>query len=146
MRPRTIESSCRRCSEKFSTTIRGAGRPPLFCSDACRVDARRNPNRKIRTRVCAICGQTFETTKSSECCSRPCGQKLAKQRSDAARKANAEERRRRLCVSCGAVFVMRNPSGRARRGEAREGRFCSRRCRDMAATRRPAQQLDLFSS
>ena len=106
MRPRMIASCCRRCGDNFSTTISGAGRPPVFCSDACRADARQNPNRTMHTRACAICGQTFETTKSSECCSRP----------------------------------------RARRGEAREGRFCSRRCRDIAATRRPAQQLDLFAS
>jgi hypothetical protein len=41
---------------------------------------------------------------------------------------NAETRRRRRCECCDRVFTMRNPSGRARRGETTEGRFCSRRC------------------
>lgn len=36
--------------------------------------------------------------------------------------------RDRVCETCGVAFVMRNPSGKARRGLSNEGRFCSRAC------------------
>lgn len=47
---------------------------------------------------------------------------------DITREANAKARRTRVCEQCGVSFVMRSPSGKARRGEVQEGRFCSRAC------------------
>jgi hypothetical protein len=49
-------------------------------------------------------------------------------KAQATRTANAMARRSRTCQQCGAGFVMRNPSGAARRGEVSEGKFCSRKC------------------
>lgn len=47
----------------------------------------------------------------------------------------ARTRRTARCENenCGAEFVKRNPSGKARRGESNEGRFCSRACAHAAA-------------
>jgi 5-methylcytosine-specific restriction endonuclease McrA len=78
--------------------------------------------------ACVICGATFVSAHLQECCSRTCGSKLGKQRSDVTRSANAMARHSRTCERCGNTFVMRNPSGKARRGETHEGRFCSRKC------------------
>ncbi len=41
--------------------------------------------------------------------------------------------RDRVCEQCGAVFRMRNPSGAARAGLVKEGRFCSRPCSHKAS-------------
>lgn len=40
----------------------------------------------------------------------------------------SRERRARHCETCGSEFVARNPSGQARAGKSKEGRFCSREC------------------
>ena len=76
-----------------------------------------------------MCGVAFTTTDARiECCGLACGRALGKQRSDAARRANADDRRRRRFECCGVAFVALNPGGKARRGESNEGRFCSRAC------------------
>jgi hypothetical protein len=51
-------------------------------------------------------------------------------------------RRARICLTCGASFVAHKPSAKARRGEVREGRFCSRKC--WHAVMRVPVQLPLF--
>jgi hypothetical protein len=48
----------------------------------------------------------------------------------------------RVCLGCGEAFVMRNPSGKARRAQVREGRFCSRSC--FHRWMRQPVQLSLF--
>jgi hypothetical protein len=59
------------------------------------------------------------------------------------RSANARLRSVRTCEYCGVEFHRRNPSGQARRGEVKEGRFCSRVCAASAvrvhATKRDAK-------
>lgn len=46
----------------------------------------------------------------------------------------------RTCEACGCEFVMRRPSGQAIKGEAQEGRFCSRECRWTPAKMRAARR------
>jgi hypothetical protein len=83
------------------------------------------------SRMCAICSRSFETCNArTKCCGRNCGQILGKRKSVVTRLANAIARRMRRCENCAETFVARNPSGEARRGKSREGRFCSRACRD----------------
>jgi hypothetical protein len=53
-------------------------------------------------------------------------------------------RRQRQCQHCGGGFVARNPSGAARAGKVREGRFCSRTC--AIAARKTPSLPDLFST
>jgi 5-methylcytosine-specific restriction endonuclease McrA len=92
-------------------------------------------------RQCVECGQAFETTNAKTlCCGALCGKRRGKRLSDITRSANATARLTRTCEGCRVSFVMRRPSGKARRGEANEGKFCSRVCAHEArrkwATRR----------
>ena len=140
---RTLSLRCA-CGTDFTASMPHAGRAPRFCSDDCRRRARRSASRPLLARECAICSAPFRTTnRSTVCCGRPCGQVLAKRRSDATRSANASARAKRYCEACGVEFLMRNPSGAARAGRSREGRFCSRKCRADAA--RHARQLEMFA-
>jgi hypothetical protein len=143
---RSIAGSCWHCSKTFEVSYAGIGRVPRFCSAECRTarrDARRRrymeegryPTRRDqprrdrpRRKICAVCSKQFETMCSrTQCCGVNCGRVLAKRKS-ALRTANMRLRRTRSCENCGENFVARNPSGRARRGETHEGRFCSRAC------------------
>jgi hypothetical protein len=141
---RTLALRCKTCGEKFSAAMPRAGRAPGYCSEDCR---KRRPS--VRTKIakaCAVCGEPFETTSQAraECCGTLCGQILAKRRSDPARSANARARLARFCLNCGDPFTARNSSGKARAGKSREGRFCSRRCRDSFSRRK--SELELFSA
>jgi hypothetical protein len=73
-----------------------------------------------------------------------CGAILATRRSVATRTARSIAQRQRICEHCGAAFVARHPSGKGRAGKVKEGRFCSRRCRDGSFKKRPTKQLNLF--
>jgi len=143
---RSIAVQCLMCGATFETTREGRGRYPRFCSPECRAARKakhvrryaaegrypvRRGTRRLRQKICAVCGEAFATIKArTQCCGTECGSILAR----ASRSANARGRRLRRCESCGSEFLARSPSGRARRGETREGRFCSRRC--AAAARR----------
>lgn len=144
--PRVVMKRCQ-CDREFATSIAGPGRPSEFCSPKCRATARRNAHRPILRKVCAVCGEKFESTDlRTQCCGVECGAALAKHKGDAARMANARERRRRVCLACSQEFTMRNPSGAARRGESNEGVFCGRKCAAVWRRRRPATQGDLFEA
>lgn len=87
-------------------------------------------------RDCVVCSEAFTAKRpEQECCSRSCGNKLAHQR----RTAGATARRRRSCEMCGEIFVKHSPSAAARRGEHRDGRFCSRRCQFEGQRRYPTR-------
>jgi hypothetical protein len=131
------------CGAGFSADMPRAGRPPRFCSDDCRKEARRRAPRRLINKRCEVCEHPFNTpSRVIVCCGPVCGQVLAKRRSDAVRSANATARAKRFCEACGAEFTMRNPSGKARSGTSHEGRFCSRKCH--AQFIRHPRQLDLF--
>lgn len=91
-------------------------------------------------RQCVACGEPFRTgRKRTRCCVR-----CANAVSQSVRLANSEARRQRICEVCCNPFVMRSPSGKARRGEVREGRFCSRVCAATWFRRVSARQGELF--
>lgn len=136
-------ASCLICGVGFRWEKLGPGRLRRFCSASCR-DARKRKQRrqyraerrypaksKARTiaKVCVVCTAAFlANDKKRQACSALCGGKLAKRRGDAGRRRNALARRRRVCEHCHHEFVARNPSGQARAGKSREGRFCSLAC------------------
>jgi hypothetical protein len=74
---------------------------------------------------CIECGKIIKSRYATIYCSRQCS--WTKQSRD--RKVVSEAKRLRICRSCGKEFVMPFPSGRARRGEAAAGLYCSRKCR-----------------
>jgi hypothetical protein len=78
---------------------------------------------------CLFCGIELTRKTQKKYCSVPC-QKA--HRSELTRKE-----RIRICETCGKEFVMHKLSGKAKRGEVKEGRFCSRKCK-WAAQRKPA--------
>ncbi len=96
--------------------------------------------RRLYHRQCVACGCEFETLRKRTRACRQCGNRVSQQ----ARRANADAKRHRTCETCCRPFTMRNPSAKARRGESREGRFCSRKCAAQWFCRRPAVQRDLF--
>jgi hypothetical protein len=139
--------ACKKCGGEFSyERKRKSGRSRLFCSATCkaerlvelnegyrgegryRVRARAAQRAKI-AKMCVVCGFAFQTVNPlTRCCGPVCGHRLLTPRAHATRSANAIIRRTRTCQRCGVSFVARNPSGKARRGLANEGRFCSRAC------------------
>lgn len=85
---------------------------------------------------CIVCGHDFSPKyRTTRCCGPAC---TLKQR-HITRSANARVRNERRCQHCGLSFQRRNPSGKARRGEVNEGRYCSRKC--VNAQRKVAAQL-----
>lgn len=133
---------CRVCRREFQHDRAPGrrGRNPVTCSPRCHAawdDAQAilyrryynathqpRPRRKHRRR-CVVCGTEFDTINApTVCCSQACGSTWASRD----RAAAAAERRRRICETCGVEFVMRPPSGKARAGKSREGRFCSMVC------------------
>jgi hypothetical protein len=154
----TIDIVCIACGTPFITTRATRGRLPRFCSPDCRQKRRAAqhqqyrdegryppPNRRPFPKACAVCGQPFKTTnRATVCCGMACGKVLAARKRNASRSARSIGQRQRVCVHCGDGFVARHPSGKARAGKSHEGKFCSRRCKDAAATTRPARQIDLF--
>ncbi len=135
---RQITAKCMVCDTAFSFVTKTRGRHPRFCSEQCRnqrrrvsarASYRRHPRQANKRLTCVNCGNGFlGHDLRRKCCGRACGRVVGKKRSDAARARNAKLRRTRTCETCGRAFVMRNPSGRARAGLSREGRFCSRAC------------------
>ena len=124
--------TCRFCAREFHFCRRGRGRLPGFCSPKCRSRAGEAGRTRLK-RTCTQCAGKFVTVeKTQRCCSPACGRKAR----DATRAAKSRAGRRRTCETCGATFTMRHHlSGKALRGEVREGLFCSRPCQ---ATRRRA--------
>ena len=145
---RWTAGTCRQCGATFEARHDGCGRLPRFCSAECRsarkaehsrlyaVEGRYPAQRhKPKAKVCVICASQFETIDvRTQCCGPVCGHILAKRKSDAVHAA-FRARRQRTCENCMQEFVARNPSGAARRGESREGRFCSRKCAGEFRTR-----------
>lgn len=148
----TIALQCEECRAAFSYVVRRCGRRPRTCSPECHAIRRRNWNRanghryrsaaprpKTHKRDCAICSAPFLTSNlNTRTCGLACGKRLAA----STKRAKTIARRTRSCELCGRSFVMHKPSGKARKGNVREGRFCSRRCAH-AAMRKP-RQLGLF--
>lgn len=74
---------------------------------------------------CHNCGKELTKKKQHKYCSHACmweGQRKE-------RKEASDAKLHRVCETCGKDFIMHTPSGKARRGEVKEGRFCSRKCR-----------------
>ena len=85
---------------------------------------KRGPKPKDRGE-CAHCGKPLTKRWQDKYCSRDCMWEYQ-------RNARAEakvKRWTRVCEQCGKEFVMHAASGKANRGEVKEGRFCSRKCR-----------------
>ena len=139
--------TCKKCGAEFSyERKRQSGRSRLFCSATCKAERladlneqyRREGRYRIRARAaqrakiaktCVVCGNPFTTVnRQTKCCGSVCGHRLGTPKAHATRSANAKIRRTRACQRCGVSFVMRNPSGKARRGLTNEGRYCSRAC------------------
>jgi hypothetical protein len=153
-----INLVCLVCGGTFLAPKPRRGRYRRFCSSACRLARRASqhlayraegrypaPVRRLRQKVCAICGESFSTKDPrTECCSSACGIVLSHRRSSATRKQRSDEKHAAVCQQCGVGFVARNPSGKARRGLSREGQFCSCRCRNDSIRKRAPKQLGLF--
>lgn len=116
-------SLCFACGSSISSPVR-RGKPPIYCGDECRRAARASRRARQYERVCIRCGLFFSTTCRASVACTGCANAF----SQIVRTANAIARLQRTCEQCGVSFIMRNASGKARRGEVREGRFCSRRC------------------
>jgi hypothetical protein len=150
-----VDLRCKQCTKRFRIEHRTRGRFPRFCSTECRLANRRSRRKATKPYakqiVCLTCGEPCTVRDSRvRTCSVVCGQRLAaklsREATAALRKRQREEtaaKRGRACEGCGRPFEMRKPSGKARRGEVREGRFCSRSCRD-AWQRGRQPQPDLF--
>lgn len=135
-----VEVECVTCGSAFRYEQSGRGRRRRTCSPKCRRVRQRSQNasypRLAATpripkipKVCVICDQPFMAVVAKrKACGPACGGVLAKRNGDMGRRRNADERRRRVCEGCSAPFLMRNPSGQARAGKSREGRFCSHKC------------------
>lgn len=88
------------------------------------------------TRHCNYCGKEYRTTSpNSHYCSRKCQSEL--------RLKESEAKRRRVCQWCGKSFIMRQPSGKAYRGEVKEGLFCSRECRGLSMQAREKESSEM---
>ena len=139
--------TCQKCGAEFSyLRKRQSGRSRLFCSSSCKAERIADLNEQYRregryrnrthaaqrakiAKTCVVCGIGFTTVnRRTQSCGAVCGHRLLTPKAHATRSANAIIRRTRTCQRCGVCFVMRNPSGKARRGLANEGRFCSRAC------------------
>lgn len=74
---------------------------------------------------CLQCGKELTGKWQSKYCSRDCmWEYQRKERAEA-----SEAKRRRVCETCGKEFIMHWQSAKANKGEVKEGRFCSRKCR-----------------
>ena len=101
-----IAKRCPTCNKEFTSSNK-------FCSIECARPSFASRKGKVLTRqtkICVVCGATFETVPTSSkqfCCSRKC---------------QSERRRRpkelRNCIHCGNTFKAIRP----------HTRFCSRRC------------------
>ncbi|OPY74935.1 MAG: HNH endonuclease [Syntrophorhabdus sp. PtaU1.Bin153] len=74
---------------------------------------------------CLNCGKELTSKWQVKYCSRDC---MWQYQRKVRAKAKAK-RWTRICEQCGKEFVMHAASGKANRGEVKEGRFCSRKCR-----------------
>jgi hypothetical protein len=148
--------ACKKCGGEFSyERKRKSGRSRLFCSATCKAERlvelneryRREGRYRVRARaaqrakiakICVVCRIAFQTVNPlTRCCGPVCGHRFLTPRAHATRSANAIIRRTRTCQRCGLAFVMRNPSGKARRGLANEGLFVRARAptRSFVSTR-----------
>lgn len=66
-----IERICEYCGKPYTTTRNGRNR---FCSNNCKMAARRKSRIDDETRVCIVCGKPFRANKysKSKTCSRTC--------------------------------------------------------------------------
>jgi 5-methylcytosine-specific restriction endonuclease McrA len=125
--PRMVEQVCSWCQAAFNYEKAGAGRFRRQCSTECVVASRAPP--KMFKRECVECSASFETPNAKTvCCGTECGRVRGKRLGDIGRAAAASKKLSRVCEQCSKSFVMRNPSGKARKGLVVEGRFCSRAC------------------
>lgn len=77
-----------------------------------------------------ICGESFSVKyKGQRYHSREC-QHLQ-------RHIDSKKKRKRICQWCGKEFIMRWMSGKAKKGEVKEGLFCSRKCRGLWRINQP---------
>lgn len=128
--------NCRVCGGNF--VAQGTRGPvPTTCSNVCRRTIAPVYLPRLFAKICAECGDPFETPlRKTVCCGTTCGHIRGKRRGDEGRRANADRRRKRTCPQCSATFIARNPSGAERRA-GHVQTFCSRGCAS-AARRAPA--------
>jgi len=70
---------------------------------------------------CLFCGEELTGKHQKKYCSVDC------QKKDRSRQS--AEKRKRICKVCGKEFTMHWLSGKAKKGEVKEGQFCSRECK-----------------
>lgn len=104
-----MELVCRCCGKTFTANY--IAKVP-YCSKECRKESRRQ--------TCKECGKVYYHSSKSMCCSKECLDKY--------RNRISIEKRKRVCETCGKEFIMPYMSGKGKRGEAKEGRFCSKKC------------------
>ena len=104
-----VELVCRCCGKTFTANY--IAKVP-YCSKECRKESRRQ--------TCKECGKVYYHSSKSMCCSKECLDKY--------RNRISIEKRKRVCETCGKEFIMPYMSGKGKRGEVKEGRFCSKKC------------------
>lgn len=87
---------------------------------------------------CAECGKELTGKWQIKFCSKYCMWACHARE----RKITSEEKRKRVCQICGKEFVMCWPSGKANKGEVKEGLFCSRKCRGQSRRNQPRKNGD----
>lgn len=125
------------------------GRKRRFCSRDCQLahwgggrNARARATRSSATHRCRWCGKEW-IGRARKFCSPECRYDATYQRwmqrerargvvpAAEARRRRAQashEWRKRICEQCGKEFIMPRPSGRALKGMASAGRFCTKKC------------------
>lgn len=116
-------SVCVVCGKEF--TVKSGG--TITCSPECR-DIRRKQkdaelNAKIKTCVCAFCGESFETVHRPKYCGKECRDKAKLQ-------AALADHPERHCKVCGKLFKPKNA----------RGEYCSKQCQKKLYSQRQAKR------
>lgn len=86
---------CKTCGSKFQ--YQSTGRPPLYCSEACKYQSRLN--KSGHTHVCETCGKTFSALqKNRQYCSKGCSG-IAK-----IKETHYRNKHVKVCAACGRQF------------------------------------------
>lgn len=146
----TEASACRQCGQPTVRTGR-RGRVPLYCSPSCRSERYQRSVRPKASKPCRTCGALFDGTAhqhycSTLCCSR---RKKAVPCLDCGRPLRVAPGSKGVCGKCHSLRVRRSVAlalaGVVRTCPScaeqftpttRQQAHCSRRCMDLAATRR----------
>lgn len=119
----TSALTCAVCSISFTPSRTGPGRPPVCCSDECRLLRRRKAAPGAHASTCRRCSANFTATKPNAIyCTRECKKAayLHRKRETGWRKpSGTRPLEDRPCRQCAATFTVRRDNDRA---------FCSDDC------------------